>query len=78
MTASLLDWSQGTFASKVDKTSDKELEVLREIDGGLETGMVEERVLFNRGLCKLDGQTGFQKNCKTPFFFKIFKFPFNG
>merc|ERR1712141_422502 len=39
MTASLLDWSQGTFASKVDKTSDKELEVLREIDGGLETGM---------------------------------------
>lgn len=39
MTASLLDWSQGTFASKVDKTGDKELEVLREIDGGLETGM---------------------------------------
>ena len=39
MTASLLDWSQGTFASKVEKTGDKELEVLREIDGGLETGM---------------------------------------
>jgi len=41
MTASLLDWSQGTFASKVDKTSDKELEVLREIDGGLETVKVQ-------------------------------------
>ena len=38
MTASLLDWSIGTFASKVDKKSDTELEVLREIDGGLETG----------------------------------------
>ena len=38
MTASLLDWSVGTFASKVDKKSDTELEVLREIDGGLETG----------------------------------------
>ena len=38
MTASLLDWSVGTFASKVDMKSDTELEVLREIDGGLETG----------------------------------------
>ena len=38
MTASLLDWSVGTFASKVEKKSDTELEVLREIDGGLETG----------------------------------------
>merc|ERR1712226_1112575 len=37
MTASLLDWSVGTFASKVEKKSDTELEVLREIDGGLET-----------------------------------------
>merc|ERR1711988_424362 len=41
MTASLLDWSQGTFASKVEKTGDKELEVLREIDGGLETVKVQ-------------------------------------
>ena len=24
--------------------------------------------LSSRGLRKLDGQTGFQKNCKTPFF----------
>lgn len=37
MTASILDWSQGTFASKVEKKGDKELEVVREIDGGLET-----------------------------------------
>merc|ERR1711997_620254 len=36
MTASLLDWPQGVFASKVDKT-DAGLEVMREIDGGLET-----------------------------------------
>ena len=42
MTASLLDWSQGTFASKVEKKSDTELEVLREIDGGLETGMAKD------------------------------------
>merc|ERR1711963_647353 len=36
MTASILDWSQGTFASKIEKKGD-ELEVVREIDGGLET-----------------------------------------
>merc|ERR1712203_183344 len=36
MTASLLDWPQGVFASKIEKT-DAGLEVLREIDGGLET-----------------------------------------
>jgi electron transfer flavoprotein beta subunit len=36
MTASLLDWPQGVFASKVDKT-DAGLEIMREIDGGLET-----------------------------------------
>jgi len=36
MTASLLDWSQGVFASKVSKT-DSGLEVVREVDGGLET-----------------------------------------
>jgi len=36
MTASLLDWPQGTFASKVTKT-DAGLEVVREVDGGLET-----------------------------------------
>merc|ERR1739846_153970 len=32
MTASLLDWSQGVFASKIEK-NDNQLEVLREIDG---------------------------------------------
>lgn len=36
MTAALLDWPQGTFASKVEKT-DSTLTVTREIDGGLET-----------------------------------------
>merc|ERR1712179_835831 len=36
MTASLLDWPQGTFASKIEKKDDK-LQVLREVDGGLET-----------------------------------------
>jgi len=41
MTAALLDWSQGTFASKVEQKGDKNLEVLREIDGGLETVNVQ-------------------------------------
>ncbi|XP_072929755.1 electron transfer flavoprotein subunit beta [Epargyreus clarus] len=36
MTAAVLDWPQGTFASKVEK-SDAGLTVTREIDGGLET-----------------------------------------
>ncbi|XP_013192125.1 electron transfer flavoprotein subunit beta [Amyelois transitella] len=36
MTAALLDWPQGTFASKVEKT-DAGLTITREIDGGLET-----------------------------------------
>ena len=36
MTSSLLDWPQGVFCSKID-LKDKDLEVTREIDGGLET-----------------------------------------
>jgi electron transfer flavoprotein beta subunit len=36
MLAALLDWSQGTFASKV-VVADGKLDVTREIDGGLET-----------------------------------------
>merc|ERR1719151_615 len=36
MTASILNWPQGVFASKVTKT-DAGLEVTREFDGGLET-----------------------------------------
>ncbi|OWF48223.1 electron transfer flavoprotein subunit beta-like [Mizuhopecten yessoensis] len=36
MTAGLLDWPQGTFVSNVEKV-DGHLNVLREIDGGLET-----------------------------------------
>merc|ERR1711909_177758 len=36
MTASLLNWPQGVYASKISKI-DSGLEVVREIDGGLET-----------------------------------------
>merc|ERR1712066_469203 len=36
MTASILDWPQGVFASKIEK-SDTGLTVVREVDGGLET-----------------------------------------
>uniref|UniRef100_A0A673LQJ2 Electron transfer flavoprotein subunit beta n=1 Tax=Sinocyclocheilus rhinocerous TaxID=307959 RepID=A0A673LQJ2_9TELE len=36
MTAALLDWPQGTFASEVNIEADK-LKVVREVDGGLET-----------------------------------------
>lgn len=36
MLAGLLGWAQGTFVSKVDMTADK-VQVVREIDGGLET-----------------------------------------
>ncbi|XP_037128982.1 electron transfer flavoprotein subunit beta [Syngnathus acus] len=36
MTAALLDWPQGTFASEVTLEGDK-VKVVREIDGGLET-----------------------------------------
>merc|ERR1712106_780721 len=35
-TASLLNWPQGVFASKIEKT-DAGLEIVREVDGGLET-----------------------------------------
>ena len=36
MTASFLNWPQGVFASKITK-NDGGLEVVREVDGGLET-----------------------------------------
>ena len=36
MTSATLNWDLATFASKIDKKDDK-LEVVREIDGGLET-----------------------------------------
>lgn len=36
MTAAVLDWPQGTFCNKVEKT-DAGLSITREIDGGLET-----------------------------------------
>lgn len=35
MTAGVLDWPQGTFASKVEK-GDKDITITREVDGGLE------------------------------------------
>ena len=42
MTAANLDWPQATFASKLDvKEGCKEMEVLREIDGGLESVSVD-------------------------------------
>jgi len=41
MTAALLGWPQATFASKIEKTDDGKLEVVREIDGGLETVKVD-------------------------------------
>merc|ERR1712146_716966 len=38
MLSGLLDWSQATFAYKIDLADDgKQLTVVREIDGGLET-----------------------------------------
>ena len=36
MVASLLDWPQATFASKLEVDGDK-LNVIREVDGGLES-----------------------------------------
>lgn len=36
MTAAILDWPQATFASKIEKKDDS-IEVVREVDGGLET-----------------------------------------
>ena len=36
MLAAILDWPQGTFASKLE-VKDKKIKVVREIDGGLET-----------------------------------------
>ncbi|CAG9764657.1 unnamed protein product [Ceutorhynchus assimilis] len=35
MTAGVLDWPQGTFASKIEK-GDKDITITREVDGGLE------------------------------------------
>ncbi|XP_040565227.1 electron transfer flavoprotein subunit beta [Lepeophtheirus salmonis] len=40
MTASILDWPQGVYASKLE-VKDKKLEVIREIDGGLETILLD-------------------------------------
>jgi len=37
MLAGLLGWPQATFISKLNIKNDKEAEVIREIDGGLQT-----------------------------------------
>jgi len=49
MTASLLDWPQGVFASEV-KQADKQLEVVREIDGGLETIKIDMPAVISADL----------------------------
>ncbi|XP_071447615.1 electron transfer flavoprotein subunit beta [Hetaerina americana] len=49
MVASLLDWPQGTFASKVEKTGDG-LTIIREIDGGLETIKVKMPAVISADL----------------------------
>ena len=49
MTAALLDWPQASFASKIEKKDDK-LEVVREIDGGLETVRVDMPAVISADL----------------------------
>ncbi|XP_037963540.2 electron transfer flavoprotein subunit beta [Plutella xylostella] len=49
MTAAVLDWAQGTFASKIEK-SDAGLTVTREIDGGLETVKTKVPVVISADL----------------------------
>jgi electron transfer flavoprotein beta subunit len=39
--AGLLQWPQATFISKLDVKNDKEAEITREIDGGLQTVSVK-------------------------------------
>lgn len=49
MTAALLDWPQGTFCSKVEKTGDG-FTITREIDGGLETIKTTSPVVLSADL----------------------------
>lgn len=49
MTAALLDWPQGTFCSKVEKT-DAGYTITREIDGGLETIKVKAPAVLSADL----------------------------
>ncbi len=49
MLAALLDWPQATFASKVEFVGD-ELQVTREIDGGLETVAVSKPAIITTDL----------------------------
>ena len=49
MLAALLDWPQGTFASKVELAGDK-LNVTREVDGGLQTVALETPAIVTTDL----------------------------
>merc|ERR1712210_353509 len=49
MTAARLDWPQATFASKIDQ-KDGKLEIIREIDGGLETIRVDMPAVISADL----------------------------
>ncbi|CAL9705080.1 unnamed protein product [Knipowitschia caucasica] len=49
MTAALLDWPQGTFASEVTLEGDK-IKVVREIDGGLETIVINSPAVLTADL----------------------------
>lgn len=49
MTAALLDWPQGTFASELSMEGDK-IKVVREIDGGLETVQINTPAVITADL----------------------------
>lgn len=49
MTAAVLDWPQGTFCNKVEKT-DKGYTIKREIDGGLETINIKSPAVLSADL----------------------------
>ena len=49
MLAALLGWGQATCASKVEKSSDSELTVTREVDSGLETVKVKLPCVLSAG-----------------------------
>lgn len=49
MTAALLDWPQGTFCSKIEKTGDG-FTITREVDGGLETIKTTSPVVLSADL----------------------------
>ena len=50
MTAARLEWPQATFASKIEQKDGGKLEVVREIDGGLETIRVDTPAVVSADL----------------------------